>query len=447
MAGTRRTGVSSPGLPQGRFLSLWPGYISSMRIGIVNIGDELLGGKILNSNQFDLARILAPLGHDIAWNLVLPDDTARIARALENHLGPEAYERPGMLILTGGLGPTQDDLTRDAVAAWLGVPLVESPEALDWLGEFLGRPDAALAPGQRAQASVPAGTRPLRNPAGTACGFAFESSGVPVYAFPGVPAELDAMVRLHVLPGLQGDSILLERTAWTWGWSESAQREAFAKVRWPETFRFSSQPGERGVRLTLSRLCAPAEHDRAVSELEERWQDLLAAIPREALVDASGAALPEAVVLALKSKGAVVSVAESCTGGGLGFLLTETSGSSDVFRQGYLTYSNQAKTDLLGVSPATIETHGAVSEETALAMAKGCLERSGADYAVAITGIAGPGGGTAEKPVGTVWIAVASREQVHARLFKMRGGRNAIRWRSAYAALNQLRLLISGQIQ
>lgn len=418
-----------------------------MRIGIVNIGDELLGGKILNSNQFDLARILAPLGHDIAWNLVLPDDTARIARALEQHLGPEADDRPGMLILTGGLGPTQDDLTREAVAGWLGVSLVESPEALAWLGEFLGRADAAVAPGQRAQASVPAGTRPLRNPAGTACGFAFVSGGVPVYAFPGVPAELDAMVRLHLLPGLQGDALLLERAAWTWGWSESAQRQAFAAVGWPGTFRFSSLPGERGVRLTLSRLCAPSERERASAELDERWQALLAAIPREALVDVGGAALPEAVVQALKAKGAVVSVAESCTGGGLGFLLTETSGSSDVFRQGYLTYSNQAKTDLLGVDPAILDSLGAVSEATALAMARGCLERSGADYAVGITGIAGPGGGTLEKPVGTVWIAVASRDRVHARLFKMRGGRNAIRWRSAYAALNQLRLLISGQLQ
>jgi nicotinamide-nucleotide amidase len=417
-----------------------------MRIGVINIGDELLGGKILNSNQFDLARILAPLGHDIAWNLVLPDDTARIARALEDCLGPLAHERPGMLILTGGLGPTRDDLTRDAVAAWLGVSLEESPDALAWLGEFLGRPDAALAPGQRTQASVPNGTRPLRNPAGTACGFAFAAGGVPVYAFPGVPSELDAMFRLHVLPVLQGDTVLLERTAWTWGWSESAQREAFAAVPWSDAYRFSSLPGERGVRLTLSRLCAPADKDQAASQLDERWQGLLAAIPKEALVDASGAALPEAVVQALKSKAAVVSVAESCTGGGLGFLITESPGSSEVFRQGYLTYSNQAKIDLLGVDPAILEAHGAVSEAVALAMAGGCLKRSGADYAVAITGVAGPGGGTPEKPVGTVWIAVADRNGAHARLLKMRGGRNAIRWRSAYAALNQLRLLISGQI-
>jgi PncC family amidohydrolase len=163
-------------------------------------------------------------------------------------------------------------------------------------------------------------------------------------------------------------------------------------------------------------------------------------------VDAGGLALPEAVVSALKAKRATISVAESCTGGGLGFLLTETSGSSDVFRQGYLTYSNQAKIDLLGVDSGTLSVHGAVSEATALAMARGCLERSGADFAAAITGVAGPAGGTPEKPVGTVWIAVASQDRAHARLVKLRGDRNLIRWRSAYWALNQLRLLITGQL-
>ena len=157
--------------------------------------------------------------------------------------------------------------------------------------------------------------------------------------------------------------------------------------------------------------------------------------------------LPEAVVALLKSRGATVSVAESCTGGGLGFLITETSGSSDVFRQGYLTYSNQAKIDLLGVDPAILASQGAVSEATALAMARGCRERSGADFAVAITGVAGPGGGTPEKPVGTVWLGVASREGTQARLIKLRGDRNAIRWRSAYGALNLLRLSITGQLR
>lgn len=424
-----------------------------MRIGVINIGDELLGGKILNTNQFDLSRIVSPLGHAVAFSLVVADDEADIGRALDLAAGRHAPSPADLLILTGGLGPTRDDLTRQAVAAWSGKPLRESPEALAWLEEFLGglhafagRPKPMLAEGQRNQAFVPDGTRPLRNPAGTACGFAFEVNGIPAYSFPGVPAELDAMFRLHVLPGLAGDSILLEKKAWTWAWSEGAQREAFASLALPAGFRFSSLPQERGVHLGLSVLCAPAERERRAAELETAWASMLTAIPPEALVDAGGLSLPEAVVAALKTKGATVSVAESCTGGGLGFLITETSGSSEVFRQGYLTYSNQAKTDMLGVDSALLASHGAVSEATALAMARGCQERSGADFAVAVTGVAGPTGGTPEKPVGTVWIAVACKERVHARLVKLRGDRNSIRWRSAYWALNQLRLLITGQL-
>ncbi|MDB5050435.1 MAG: competence/damage-inducible protein CinA [Fibrobacteres bacterium] len=421
-----------------------------MRVGIINIGDELLGGKILNSNQFDLARILAPLGHEIPFNLVIGDDEKVLARALDWAMGPQALVKPDMLILTGGLGPTRDDLTRQAVAGFLKRPVVESPEAMEWLAEYLagyfGKPAAEMPWGQRIQASIPEGTRPLRNPVGTACGFAFEAHGIPAFAFPGVPSELDAMVRLHLLPGLQGDGVLLEKTVWTWGWSESAQRQAFAPLTVPDHFRYSSLPGERGVRLTLSCLCAPSDRDRRGAELDLLWREMLNAIPSEAIVDREGATLPQAVVKLLLAKKATVSVAESCTGGGLGFLLTETSGSSEVFHRGFLTYSNQAKSDLLGVDAAVLKSSGAVSEETALAMVRGCLEKSGATYAVAITGVAGPTGGTPEKPVGTVWIAVASREFAKARLFKLRGDRNTIRWRSAYNALNQLRLLISGQI-
>jgi nicotinamide-nucleotide amidase len=417
-----------------------------MRIGVINIGDELLGGKILNTNQFDLSKLVSPLGHDIVYALVIPDDERAIGHALD--LAASHSPAPAdLLILTGGLGPTRDDLTRQAVARWLGKSLVESPEAVAWLGEFLGRPESALAEGQRNQASVPHGTRPLRNPAGTACGFAFAVRDIPAFAFPGVPAELDAMMRLHVLPELAGDTVLLERKVWTWGWSEGAQREAFAAISLPAGMRFSSLPQDRGVRLGLSVLCPPADRERRAAELDAAWGALLSAIPPSSLVDAGGLSLPEAVVGLLKTRGATVSVSESCTGGGLGFLITEVPGSSDVFRQGYLTYSNQAKVDLLGVDPGLLSAHGAVSEATALAMAKGCLERSGADFAAAVTGIAGPSGGSSEKPVGTVWIGVASRQRIHARKVNLRGDRNAIRWRSAYWALNQLRLLIEGQLE
>src|SRR4051794_17909475 len=163
---------------QGHFLSPAVGYISSMRIGVINIGDELLGGKILNTNQFDLSRIVSPLGHSVAFSLVVGDEEADIARALDLASGSLAPAPADLLVLTGGLGPTRDDITRQAVASWLGRPLLESPEALAWLEEifagmaaFVGRPKPVMGEGQRNQAFVPEGTRPLRNPAGTACGF------------------------------------------------------------------------------------------------------------------------------------------------------------------------------------------------------------------------------------------------------------------------------------
>jgi nicotinamide-nucleotide amidase len=432
-----------------------------MKFGILNIGDELLAGKILNTNQVDLARLLRPLGHDVLYGLVIGDDENQLVEILESALGaergssgsPVATRLPKVdfLILTGGLGPTQDDLTRQAAAAYLGVPLVQSPQGVEWLCGFLKKTLAEMQPSQLSQACVPRGTEPLRNPAGTACGFRFRTgptgrgpaeAGTTVLAFPGVPSELDAMARLHLLPGLPSDQLLLERGVWTWGWSEGSQRQALQGFALPTGFRFSSLPGERGVRISLQCLCAPVDRPERESDLDALWATVISAIPTESLIDAGGADLPQAVFQLLRSLGATVSLAESCTGGGLGYLITEIAGSSEVFRQGYLTYADEAKTDLLGVDPSLLGTHGAVSEAVALAMAKGCLERSGADFACAVTGIAGPTGGTPAKPVGTVWIAVASKEHAQARLYQFRGDRKAVRSRSCYSALNQLRLFL-----
>lgn len=423
-----------------------------MKIGIVNIGDELLSGKILNSNQFDLSRMLAPLGHEIPFGLVIGDDSRALAGALSWALGGQGHTGVDILILTGGLGPTRDDLTREAVAAFLGRKVGEDPGALAWLGSFLGTEPADLPAGQRIQAAVPEGTEALRNPVGTACGFRFLFGSTRVYAFPGVPSELKAMAAMHLLPDLPQERVLLEKGLWTFGWSESSQSRAFAGLGLAEPFRFSSLPSENGVRLSLTCLAPVIERAAREIQLDTHWQALIAAIPPEAVVDREGASLPATILKILSDRRATVSVAESCTGGGLGSLLTELPGSSRIFHRGYLTYSNQAKTDLLGVDPAILEEYGAVSEETVLAMVRGCLERSGADYALAITGIAGPEGGSQEKPVGTVWIAVAakrmagSQEHTVARRFQFRGDRTQVRSRSCYSALNLLRLLISGNL-
>jgi PncC family amidohydrolase len=263
------------------------------------------------------------------------------------------------------------------------------------------------------------------------------------------------MAKEHLLPALVGDKVLLQKGVWTWNWSEGAQRDALQNLAFPASYQFSSLPGERGVRLSLQTLVPKAEASLKQTEFDSAWQAILAAIPAESLVHPEGLSLPETVQELLLARKATVSVAESCTGGGLGQLLTDTAGSSAVFHRGFLTYSNQAKVDLLGVPEDILKSHGAVSEETAKAMVSGCLERSGSTYACAITGIAGPEGGTADKPVGTVWIAIAHRDssapsgspiRIHARRFQFRGDRHAVRQRSAFMALNQIRLLIQGRL-
>lgn len=421
-----------------------------MRCGILNIGDEILAGKILNTNAFDLASRLTALGHDIAYAITWPDQIDTLAAgfaALVDRGGSEpAWPKIDLLLVTGGLGPTLDDITRDAIAQWLGVPLQQNAEATAWLAERLKTAPADLGTGQLRQVFLPAGTTPLRNVLGTACGLGYKRQDVQVMVFPGVPSELEVMSRQHLEPLLQGGSVLLRRLIWTF-LSESKQSDFLRGWAPPAPFQFSSLPNERGVVISLQ-ACVPAQEAAAQeAKLQTAISNLLARLPAEAVIDTEGRDLPAAMVHALSEAGETVAVAESCTGGALGFLLTEVPGSSRIFKQGFLTYSNEAKRELLGVPAALLAEHGAVSEATALAMARGCQLRADSTWALAITGIAGPDGGTAEKPVGTVHIAVARRGgEALSKVFHFKGARNRIRWQSAFNALNLLRLAQKGHV-
>ncbi len=418
-------------------------YFLKMKIGILNIGDELLAGKILNTNSYSISQRLYPLGHEVIFTSVIPDGEEALAKGLQNIF--QNYE-PDFLIITGGLGPTQDDLTRQGIARFLKKPLEESAEAKIWLTEFLLKYySKELSVGQLMQILIPVGSKPLRNPKGTACGFAFTFEATSCFAFPGVPMELDAMLALHVLPLLQANQILLTRQVWTWGWSESDQRLALADINFQEIngdFRFSSLPREEGVLISLSILAVPQDQNDRDKQLQSIWDKILKVIPSEKLISAVGDNINVTVQNLLLRLEAKVAVAESCTGGGLGFLLTETPGSSAIFEKGFLTYSNQAKQELLGVSSQILDQFGAVSQEVVTEMLRGCLQKSGSDFACAISGIAGPDGGTTDKPVGTVWIAVGDKDGIHSRKLQLKGDRMAIRWRSAYTTLNELRLFL-----
>ena len=414
-----------------------------MRIGLINIGDELLVGKILNTNAFDLASWAGELGHELVFNWVIGDDLETIAQALRDAAEGKGGPRCEYLFLTGGLGPTQDDVTREAVTAFQGVPLEFNSEAEGWLAERLKVAREAISLGQRQQLYVPKGTRAFRNPAGSACGFGFQTAGMRVFAFPGVPSEFRAMFDAHCRKELQRrDSVLLRKRLITFGLSESRQRELLKDFSLPQPFRFSSLPNEPGVAIAVEAFVKNEDATEQEARLQAAWEELLSRLPPESIVDKNGSGLPETVFTLLRDKRRTVSIAESCTAGALGYLLTEAPGSSAVFKRGFLTYSNEAKTDLLRVPHDLLAEHGAVSGQVALAMARGCQATSKADYGVAITGIAGPDGGTPEKPVGLVFISVASGTRAEIHRFQFRGDRKSIRWQSAYTALNQLRLFI-----
>jgi nicotinamide-nucleotide amidase len=425
-----------------------------MRIGLINIGDEILAGKILNTNARELARWLGDLGHEVAFMLTVADGVEPLAAALRQTLddASPALPRCGMLILSGGLGPTHDDLTRDALAAYLGAPLERSEEAAAWLAEFLRVPIQDIGAGQALQLLVPRGATALRNTTGTACGIRFTHQGsgqdCAVFAFPGVPREFRALFDAHCRPLLENrEGALLRRRAVTFGLPESRQRDALRGFAVPDPFRFSSLPNATGVTLALETFAPAADIPRLTSALDAAWNDLLSRLPPECIVDREGTPLPETVFRLLRDRRATVSCAESCTAGYVGYLLTEVPGSSEVFERGFLTYSNDAKRELLGVDEAVLRAHGAVSEETALAMARGCRAKAGSDYAVAVTGIAGPDGGSPEKPVGLVFVAAVSAQGEICARHLFREDRDGNRRLSAHAALNQLRLLILKELE
>jgi len=390
---------------------------------IISAGTELTEGIIQDSHVRFLSSELTSLGFAVRRGVQVPDDPALYRAELAR-----ACHDACLVLLTGGLGPTTDDLTREIVAEAAGVPLDFHPEAWQALRErFKGR---KVSDTNRKQATAPRGFGLLPNAHGTAPGFHGAVGEALVVALPGPPSELRPMFAQSVLPlirerwGGPGPGDIL------WGTTlmvpESNLEEALRKcgrqgVTWgtrvdEDRIVFSLRGGSAEDRDAILRDLTEQLHPVRVRKGEMK--------PAELLTDA------------LLSKQATLVTAESCTGGLIGKYLTDLPGSSRVFWGGHVSYSNAAKTRLLGVEEGIVQRHGAVSEETAIAMARGALADSDADAAIAVTGIAGPEGGTAEKPVGTVWIAVALRGQsCRTRLFSFSGTRDMVRRRSAVASM------------
>ncbi len=410
-----------------------------MRIEIVTIGTEILSGRTFDTNFAFLARLLEEASVQVAWHTTVPDTPEGISEGLGR-----ALERSEAVIVTGGLGPTPDDITRKTVAGLLGRPLQLDEATLEHIrsrGRRLGRKLPATV---ETMALVPRGAELWQNPVGAAPGILVEHKGKPVILLPGVPQEMEAIAREYVVPYLRERSgVALECfTLRVYGVFESQLHERIGTL--PDSWHGASLaylPSYFGVdlRVMTSGANPVAVHEAAM----QAHRDLLALVAP--VVYAEGTrGMEEVVGDALIARTWRIATAESCTGGLLTKRLTDVAGSSRYVERGFVTYSNESKLELLGVDPADLAAHGAVSAPVAEQMARGARERSGAEVGVAITGIAGPDGGSEEKPVGTVFIAISSPLGDVVRLLRMSGSRAVIRERSTQTALDLVRRQLAG---
>jgi nicotinamide-nucleotide amidase len=406
---------------------------------IVCVGTELLLGEILNTNAQFLAQQLAELGIPHYYQTVVGDNPLRLQKALAI-----ACERSSLLIFTGGLGPTPDDLTTETLADFFGVPLVERADILEDIAQKYRQRGREMTPSNRKQALIPAGAEVLPNSTGTAPGIIWQPhAGVTILTFPGVPSEMKTMWQETAVAYLRsqgwGQETIYSRTLRYWGIPESALAEKVAAFFELENPTVAPYAGQGEVRLRVS---AKADSEATALALIEPVAQQLQQIGGADYYGTDDDTLAAVVGRLLRQNHQTLSVAESCTGGGLGSLLTAISGSSDYFWGGVISYDNRVKQSLLGVNADDLAVHGAVSDVVAQQMAIGVRSRLGTDWALSITGVAGPGGGSEAKPVGLVYVGLAAPDgsvTSSAHQFGARRNREGIRWVSVCTALDLLR--------
>lgn len=413
--------------------------MSTTGIEVVTIGDELLLGFTIDTNAAYLARSLASIGVHIVQRTTAGDDSAEIARVVG-----EALDRAGAVITTGGLGPTSDDLTKQSIAALFGRGMHLDEEHLAWMEDrWQKRFQRPLPATNRQQAMIPDGAVKLENRHGSAPGIWLEDDrGRWVAMLPGVPREMRGMLDDTLLPRLKTrittGTVVRSLTLRTTGIAESLLADRIESMSGgPLGVSLAYLPSIAGVDLRLTvRDVGADEATNALSNAARRLREHLG----NSIYGEDDDDLAAIVLDLCRRRGLTIGVAESCTGGLLGARLTAISGSSDVFRGGVIAYHNEVKAELLGVDESTIAEHGAVSEQVAVEMAAGVRRTSRTNIGLSITGVAGPTGGTAAKPVGTVWIAADIDGAAKTALHHMWGDRDEIRQRAAQWTMELLRL-------
>jgi len=406
---------------------------------IITIGDEILIGQIVDTNSAWMAAKLNEQGIRVKQISSVSDDKQHILNALA-----EAAKRADIILITGGLGPTKDDITKKTIAEYFNVPLVLNREALDNVTHIFECYNRPLLEVNKKQAEVPANCEVILNNNGTAPGMWFNVAGKIYVSMPGVPFEMMYMMEAQVIPKLKTAlelPVIIHKTILTVGEGESFLAEKIADIEneLPTYIKLAYLPKMGQVRLRLS---AYGEDEAELQNQIDEFATKIAERVGANVVALEDIPLEKVVLNLMAKKGLSLSVAESCTGGYIAHLITQHAGSSQVFLGGAVTYSNELKKSILGVRHDTLQQYGAVSEQTVKEMVEGALLRFKSDYAIAVTGIAGPDGGTEDKPVGTVWIAVANANKTVAKKFTFANKRTQNIERSAVAAFFMLITLL-----
>jgi len=402
---------------------------------ILTIGDELLIGQVINTNQACIAERLNLISIQVMRMTTVGDNMQEVLEAFAS-----AWRQHDVVIVTGGLGPTHDDITKKAVCTFFDSDLVSNAAVRAHIEEFMKRRNTTWSAAAEEQTMVPRKAEVVWNPLGTAAGMLFRDGQKRFIVLPGVPYEMKEMMDRSVIPMLEPlvqGTVIRHRTLRTTGIPESALAQQLGNIQeLLQGANLAFLPSPAGVRLRISVFDSdPLAAERRVREVEGR----IRAKAERHIYGVEAEELEDVVGRLLKERGKRIAVAESCTGGTVLQRLTNVSGSSAYVDRGAVTYSNESKAEMLGVPPALIEAHGAVSREVAEAMAAGVRRMAGVDIGLSITGIAGPAGGTAEKPVGLVWIGYADAGSVLALKFQFGGSRGIVRERAAVAALELVR--------
>ncbi len=410
---------------------------------VITIGDEILYGQTLDTNTQWMGERLSELGIRIIRKVSVGDLREEILKALE-----EASGRADLVLITGGLGPTKDDITKQTLAAYFDTPLVMNPQALQEVTALFAMRNRPMTPTNEKQAELPEKCTMISNSMGTAPGMWFEEQGKVFVSMPGIPYEMKAMMIASVIPKIKERftlPVIYHRMIQTVGIGESwlADKIDAWETSLPSHIKLAYLPHFGKIRLRLTAF--GDELTQLEQEVDQQVEQVLPLI-RKYVYGYGDISLEEAVGQLLMKQYKTISLAESCTGGHVAHILTSVPGSSRYFQGAMVPYHNDLKVGILGVSQDTLATYGAVSEQTVREMAQQVRKKCSTDVGLASSGIAGPEGGTEEKPVGTVWIAVADGEQTHARKLTLTKDRMLNIQFSTVALLNLLRLTLTGMV-